>query len=122
MTSSFGHTFTPDSASEHVKWTVTGPVYQPLLPSWPATTSPVIVGAVLSSFTVDVVGALVAGQVERLAEDVEAAEGRLGGDGLVRRGLGRVHARAQSSSFASKCTVTSELFHSSAFGAGVTCA
>src|SRR4051812_5123704 len=42
----------PDRASEHVNVTVTGPTYQPLLPFVPLVIAPMMVGGVLSSFTV----------------------------------------------------------------------
>ena len=51
-TTSPGQMATPESASEHVNDTVTGPTYQPLLPFTPLLMAPVMVGAVLSSLTV----------------------------------------------------------------------
>src|SRR5918999_3530069 len=41
----------PDRASAQVNPTVTGPVYQPLLPTAPAVTAPSMLGAVSSSLT-----------------------------------------------------------------------
>src|SRR4051812_32692757 len=50
--SSSGQTAIPDSASEQVNLTPTGPTYQPLLPMVPDTIEPLMLGAVLSSLTV----------------------------------------------------------------------
>src|SRR6266540_3957414 len=47
-----GQVAIPDRLSPQVKWTFTGPVYQPLLPTVPLTIDPVMLGAVLSSLTV----------------------------------------------------------------------
>src|SRR4051812_2705960 len=41
----------PDNASEQLKWTVTGPVYQPPAPGVPRTIEPVITGRVRSTLT-----------------------------------------------------------------------
>src|SRR6476619_96465 len=49
-----GQSTTPDRLSAQVQWTVTAPEYQPLAFGVP-TTSPVIVGAVLSTLTIWVV-------------------------------------------------------------------
>src|SRR5918993_1364028 len=51
-TTGSGQVATPDRASAQVKVTVTGPLYQPLAVLVPLVTAPVMVGAVLSSFTV----------------------------------------------------------------------
>src|SRR5439155_10296149 len=47
-----GQTATLERSSEHVKWTFTGPTYQPPSPRGPPTTAAEIVGAVLSSMTI----------------------------------------------------------------------
>src|SRR5262245_24140448 len=47
-----GQMATLERPSLQVKWMVTGPMYQPLLPCCPDTTAPLIVGAVLSSLTI----------------------------------------------------------------------
>src|SRR5688572_3575104 len=52
MFSSSGQTAMPDRASEQVNFTPTGLTYQPLLPTVPDTTEPLMLGAVLSSLTV----------------------------------------------------------------------
>src|SRR4051794_664977 len=51
VTSSW-HEASPERASEQVKCTLTGPTYQPFLPTVPLTTAPLMLGAVLSSLTV----------------------------------------------------------------------
>ena len=53
-TESVGQAMTPDRLSAQVQWTVTSPVNQPL-PFAVLTTLPVMVGAVLSTLTAEVV-------------------------------------------------------------------
>src|SRR5512132_2413960 len=116
MVTSSGQTATFDPSSAQVKCTFTGPTYQPPSPSWPLTTAPEIVGAVLSSLTVTE-------SVPRLPATSNASPLTIKpavSSATVTSGVVLVGSTPEppSLSFASKCTVTSDLFHWSAFGEG----
>src|SRR5215212_3192079 len=109
-----GQATTPDSASEQVKLTVTGPLYQPLAVIVPLVTAPVMVGAVLSSLTVtESVLTLPAVSVAVPLTSWPAVSAE-----TVTGAVTLATPEPRSSSFAVKVTVTLPLFHSSALGAG----
>ena len=113
---SSGQVATPDRASEQVKCTVTGPAYQPLAVLVPLVIAPVMVGAVLSSLTVtESVPTLPA---VSFAEPVTTLPGRLGAMTVTGAGDARRRRSPCRRPWRRRCTVTSLLFQSSAFGFG----
>src|SRR6266516_7248637 len=117
---SSGQTARPDRASEQVKCTVTGPMYQPLLPLVPLRIAPLMLGAVLSSL-------IVTESVPRLpavsfAEPLTTVPLVLVSMLTVTSGVMVPGSTPDpgSVSVALKCTVTLLLFQSAALAAGVT--
>src|SRR5919109_3311503 len=113
---SSGQTAMPDRASEHVKRTVTGPVYQPLDPSVPETTAPLMVGGVLSSLTeAESAPTLPAVSLAWPLMTCPLVSSWTSTSGVIEPGS---TPDPRSSSLAVKWTITSSAFQPAAFGVG----
>src|SRR3954447_20229748 len=113
---SSGQTAILESASLQVKWTVTGPAYQPLEFGF-VVVAPLIVGGLLSSLTVTE-------PVPRLPAKSSASPLTTLADVSTFTSVSGVSVLGStpdpaSSSLAVKCTVVSALFQSAAFAAGL---